>query len=95
MASQSGQYPRTLWLVPRHVSTLDSYNTMRACFIQILTIYPTVRNACVIGDLPIAEGLLTREINTDGNKYSSYANRSFVMARKSDWDNALHDALKV
>lgn len=55
----------------------------------------TIRNACSIGDLHIAEALLTKEIDADGSKYNSYANRSVVMARKLDWDCALVDACKV
>jgi len=43
----------------------------------------------------MAEDTLTQEIDNDADNYNSYANRSFVMARKSDWDRALHDALKV
>jgi hypothetical protein len=43
----------------------------------------------------MAEDLLTREIDGDAENYNSYASRSFVLARKSDWDRALHDALKV
>jgi hypothetical protein len=43
----------------------------------------------------MAEDLLTQEIDSDADNYNSYANRSFVMARKPDWDSALHDALKV
>ncbi|KAG2363718.1 hypothetical protein BDR07DRAFT_1403379, partial [Suillus spraguei] len=44
------------------------------------------------GDTPkeqAADNLLTKEINDDSNDYNSYANRSFVMARKADWDHAL------
>ncbi|KAG0698020.1 hypothetical protein DFH29DRAFT_124342 [Suillus ampliporus] len=62
---------------------------------EILAINTTVRNACITGDLPTAESLLTQEIDADGNNYNSYANRSFVMARKSNWDRALQDALKA
>jgi hypothetical protein len=54
-----------------------------------------VRNACISGDLPTAEDLLTQEIDANGDNYRSYANRSIVMARKLDWDHALHDANKV
>jgi len=54
-----------------------------------------IRNACISGDLPTAEDLLTQEIDADGDNYSSYANRSIVMARKLDWDHALRDANKV
>jgi hypothetical protein len=62
---------------------------------QILTINTTARDACISGDLLTAEKLLTQDIGADGNDYNSYANRSFVKARNSDWDCALEDALKV
>ncbi|KAG2066809.1 WD40 repeat-like protein [Suillus decipiens] len=61
---------------------------------EILAINTTVRNACMAGDLSSADRLLTKEINDDSNDYNSYANRSFIMARKTDWDRALDDALK-
>jgi len=54
-----------------------------------------VHSACISGDLPTAEDLLTQEINANGDNYRSYANRSIVMARKLDWDQALHNANKV
>jgi hypothetical protein len=63
--------------------------------VQILAISTAIRNACITGDLTTAEELLTQEIDADGNNYNSYANRSFVAARKSDWDDALQDALRV
>jgi hypothetical protein len=62
---------------------------------QMLTINTMARNACITGDLSKAEELLTREIDAVVNNYNSYANRSFVMARKHKWDHALHDASKV
>jgi hypothetical protein len=62
---------------------------------QILTINTTARNACTAGDLPTADRLLTQEINADSNDHNPYANRSFVMARKADWDHALDDAQRV
>ncbi|KAG2137114.1 uncharacterized protein EDB93DRAFT_1253728 [Suillus bovinus] len=61
---------------------------------NILALGPTVRDACISGDLATAEEFLTQEIKTDGNNYNSYANRSFLMARKLHWDSAIHDALK-
>jgi hypothetical protein len=61
----------------------------------MLTINTMARNACIIGDLSKAAELLTREIDAVANNHNSYANRSFVMARKHDWDHALHDASKV
>jgi len=54
-----------------------------------------VRSACISGDLATAEELLTQEIDANGKSYHSYANRSFVLARKLDWDNAFKDAMKV
>ncbi|KAG0703056.1 hypothetical protein DFH29DRAFT_998842 [Suillus ampliporus] len=74
------------WVVPE-----AALPDAKAC---ILAISAMTRNACITGDLPTAEELLTREIDADANNYSSYANRSFVMARKHDWDHALHDAIK-
>ncbi|KAG2346471.1 hypothetical protein BDR05DRAFT_959376, partial [Suillus weaverae] len=61
---------------------------------EILAINTTARDACITGDLATADRLLTQEINADSNDYNSYANRSFVMARKADWNRALDDALK-
>ncbi|KAG2111739.1 WD40-repeat-containing domain protein [Suillus clintonianus] len=60
--------------------------------IIILVMNSRVRNACISGDLPTAEQSLTQEIDDNSKNYVSYANRSFVMARKLDWDQALHDA---
>ncbi|KAG1727435.1 WD40-repeat-containing domain protein [Suillus lakei] len=61
---------------------------------DILTKNPPVRNACIAGDLHIAEYLLSQEINADDN-HNSYANRSVVRARNSQRDDALQDAVKV
>ncbi|KAG1888594.1 hypothetical protein F4604DRAFT_1569692 [Suillus subluteus] len=62
---------------------------------HILAINTEPRNACMTGDLLTAEELLTQEIQDSGvNNNQSYANRSFVMARKHDWDHALQDALE-
>ncbi|KAG2363752.1 hypothetical protein BDR07DRAFT_1331577 [Suillus spraguei] len=52
------------------------------------------RNACITGDLHTAEVLLTQQIDADKNDHNAYANRSFVRARKADWDRALDDALR-
>lgn len=83
-------------LIPRHVSILDSAHVIQTFFMpQIFPINTTAYNACIAGDLSTAEQLFTREINTDANNYASYANRSFVMARKCDWDYALQDAIEV
>jgi len=54
-----------------------------------------VRNACIKGDLPTAQELLSQDIDANGDNYRSYAHRSVVMARRLDWDNALDDATKV
>jgi hypothetical protein len=61
---------------------------------QILA-FTTARDACIIGDLPTAEFLLTQDIHINANDHTLYAHRSFVMARKHDWDHALEDAIKV
>ncbi|KAG2150427.1 WD40-repeat-containing domain protein [Suillus clintonianus] len=60
----------------------------------ILAMNTTVRNACITGDLNAAEFLLTQEIDANGANCDSYANRSIVRARNSEWDNALQDAIK-
>jgi hypothetical protein len=62
--------------------------------VQILDI-TVARDACIAGDLDTAEELLTQEIHTNANDYTSYAHRSFVMSRKHAWDLALDDAIKV
>ncbi|KAG2752872.1 hypothetical protein P692DRAFT_201742294 [Suillus brevipes Sb2] len=59
---------------------------------QIFAMTTAVRNAFISGDFPIAEQLLTQDIEADPKNYASYANRSFVMMRLLDWDRALHDA---
>ncbi|KAG0708659.1 hypothetical protein DFH29DRAFT_427026 [Suillus ampliporus] len=61
---------------------------------KILPINTSARNACIAGDLSTAEEIFTQEISIDASNYTSYANRSFVMARKRDWDHALDDAIK-
>jgi hypothetical protein len=53
------------------------------------------RNASNLGGLHAAEDLLTQEIDADSNNHHCYASRSVIRARKSDWDNALQDAVKV
>jgi hypothetical protein len=78
----------------RWVSIPGFHTAIRVSFVQILAI-TTARHACVTGDLSTAEELLTQNIHTDANDYTSYAHRSFVMARKHDWDHALEDAIKV
>ncbi|KAG0700213.1 hypothetical protein DFH29DRAFT_1056384 [Suillus ampliporus] len=61
---------------------------------RILAINTAARNACIAGDLSTAEEIFTREIDADSSNYTSYANRSFVMAREHDWNRALDDAIK-
>ncbi|KAG0705284.1 hypothetical protein DFH29DRAFT_1077689 [Suillus ampliporus] len=60
----------------------------------ILSVNATARDACIVGDVSTAEEVFTREIDADANNYTSYANRSFVMAQKHTWDHALDDATK-
>ncbi|KAG1736630.1 uncharacterized protein EDB91DRAFT_1348004 [Suillus paluster] len=60
----------------------------------ILSVNKTARDACIAGDMSTAEEVFTREIDADANNYTSYANRSFIMARKHAWDHALDDASK-
>lgn len=61
---------------------------------QVFVIHTTVRNAFIAGDLDTVEDLLTQEIDADSNDHISYANRSVVRARNSEWDSALQDADK-
>ncbi|KAG2071022.1 WD40 repeat-like protein [Suillus decipiens] len=63
-------------------------------YFKVLAINSDVRNACIAGDLRTAQEVLNREIDADANNYTSYANRAFVLARDSNWDRALHDAIK-
>jgi len=80
--------------IQRRVSIFVSCTTIRPSFVQILAI-KTARDACLTGDLSTAEELLTQEIHTDPNDYTSYAHRSFIMSRQHAWDLALEDAIKV
>ncbi|KAG1887519.1 WD40-repeat-containing domain protein [Suillus fuscotomentosus] len=72
----------------------DSHYAIRASFVQILDITIAARDACLTGDLSIAEELLTQDVHTNVDDFISYANRSFVRARKHDWDHALDDAIQ-
>lgn len=86
------------WAVPKDALPEEAINVSTskaqdAC-LKILAIDTPARNACIAGDLSTAEELLTQDINANTNKYTSYANRSFVMARKRHWDHALQDAIK-
>ncbi|OAX35520.1 hypothetical protein K503DRAFT_802760 [Rhizopogon vinicolor AM-OR11-026] len=89
------------WAIPKAAFSEDDpedhaseYALLEDATSKILPIYTMVRNACIIGDLPTAEELLTRHIEADGNNHKSYVNRSLVVARKCDWDYALSDAAK-
>lgn len=62
---------------------------------QVLVTNSEARNACIVGDWPTAEKAVNLDIYTNSNDHIAYANRAFVMARKSDWDRALQDAIKV
>ncbi|KAG1785217.1 WD40-repeat-containing domain protein [Suillus plorans] len=62
--------------------------------VQTNVITKTARNTRVTEVLSTAEMVLTETFDAGINNYASYANRSFVMARKSDWDCALQDAIK-
>jgi WD40 repeat protein len=87
----SGGYDNNLiskWEVPKDAHSIG------ASFVQILAT-TIARDACITGDLPTAEELLSQDIHTNANNYTSYAHRSFVMARKHAWDHALEDAIKV
>ncbi|KAG2151587.1 WD40-repeat-containing domain protein [Suillus bovinus] len=81
-------------------STSDSSDTRDASgsddedsLFDIFAIKKTVRDS---GDLHIIEDLLTHEIDfdEDDNRRDTFANRSIVRARRSDWDYALQDAVK-
>ncbi|KIK32920.1 hypothetical protein CY34DRAFT_18718 [Suillus luteus UH-Slu-Lm8-n1] len=61
---------------------------------ELLAITKTICIASITGDLTTAEKVLTREITADTKNFTSYANRSFVMARKLRLGNALQDANK-
>ncbi|KAG1810864.1 WD40-repeat-containing domain protein [Suillus subaureus] len=61
---------------------------------ELLAITKTIRIASITGDLSTAEKVLTQEITANAKNFASYANRSFVMARKLNWENALRDANK-
>jgi hypothetical protein len=62
---------------------------------ELLAITKTIRIASITGDLSSAEKVLTQDIIANAQNFASYANRSFLMARKLNWENALQDANKV
>ncbi|KAG2095304.1 RNA dependent RNA polymerase-domain-containing protein [Suillus discolor] len=75
----------------KHILSGGDDNILERAILDITT----ARDACLTGDLSIAEELLTQEIHTNANDFISYANRSFVMARKHKLDSSLEDAIKV
>ncbi|KAG2082366.1 WD40-repeat-containing domain protein [Suillus cothurnatus] len=74
-------------------TTDSSDNGDKDSLFDIFAIKTTVRNS---QDLHIIEDLLTHEIDfdEDDNRRDTYANRSIIRARKSEWDDALQDAVK-
>ncbi|KAG2047946.1 WD40 repeat-like protein [Suillus hirtellus] len=68
--------------------------TQTVVTVQTNVITKTARNTRMTEVLSTAEMVLTQNFDAGVNSYASYANRSFVMARKSDWDCALQDAIK-
>ncbi|KAG0703994.1 hypothetical protein DFH29DRAFT_1078588 [Suillus ampliporus] len=83
-----------LSLIQREVSILDSDNAIRACFTPQILLNTAAHHACIARDWSTAEQLLTQDINTDANNYTSYADCSLIMARKHHWHHALQDAMK-
>jgi hypothetical protein len=80
-------------LISRYSSSLSQ--TLVITTHELLAITKTTQIASITGDLSTAEKILTQEIIADIKNFASYANRSFVMARKLNWENALQDATKV
>jgi hypothetical protein len=78
-----------------HCSSFFFKQTLVITAAKLLAINETTRIASITGDLSTAVKFLTQEITADAKNFASYANRSFVMARQLDWDNALQDATKV
>ncbi|KAG2055122.1 WD40 repeat-like protein [Suillus hirtellus] len=61
---------------------------------KVLAMNSTVRNACIAGDWPAAFKVLHRDIYTDTNDHTAYANRALFRARRCEWDQALQDAIQ-
>lgn len=81
------------WAVPKDALPKGaSKSKAQSSDSKILTITTSARNALILGELFTAEEILTQEIKAHPNDYTSYATRSFVMARKLNWANALQDA---
>ncbi|KAG1725059.1 uncharacterized protein EDB91DRAFT_1267593 [Suillus paluster] len=73
---------------------ISEWEAPKGVNLEILSFNATARDACITGDLSTAKEVFTQEIDADVNNYTSYANRSFVIAREYDWDHALDDASK-
>jgi WD40 repeat protein len=81
------------WAVPRDALPKDTPKSKdQISDSKILTITTSARNALISGELSTAEMILTQEIKAHPTDYTSYATRSFVMARKLNWNHALQDA---
>ncbi|KAG2345924.1 WD40 repeat-like protein [Suillus weaverae] len=78
----------------KHILTGSQDNKISEWAAKGFLAITTARDACIAGDLSTAEELLTQEIHTNANDHTLYAHRSFIMARKHDWDHALEDAIK-
>ncbi|KAG1785064.1 uncharacterized protein HD556DRAFT_1460881 [Suillus plorans] len=61
---------------------------------EFLAITKTTCAASIAGYLATAERILTQEIAADTKNFASYANRSFILSCKLNWDNALRDATR-
>ncbi|KAG1906277.1 uncharacterized protein F5891DRAFT_1004825 [Suillus fuscotomentosus] len=101
------EFEQSAFKAEQHLSKAEQYaaksetkvqrvvsKTLGIATAELLAITNTTRSASIRGDLSTAERILTLEIATDAKNFASYANRSFILARKLDWDNALHDATK-
>ncbi|OAX35524.1 WD40 repeat-like protein [Rhizopogon vinicolor AM-OR11-026] len=97
-SSGGGDINISEWAIPEVIlleeDTLSENASEEQATSKILHMNKTLRNAYILGDLAIAEQLLTQEIDIDRNNNNSYTNRSLLMARKGDCDSALDDALK-
>jgi tetratricopeptide (TPR) repeat protein len=81
------------WAVPKDALPKDTPKSKAQIpDSKILTITTSARNALISGELSTAEMILTQEIKAHPTDYTSYATRSFVMARKLNWNHALQDA---
>ncbi|KAG2341600.1 WD40 repeat-like protein, partial [Suillus weaverae] len=74
------------------IQTVVTVQTLVTSQTHVIT--KTARNTCITEVLSTAERVLTQDIDAGANDYACYANRSFVMSRKLDWDCAIQDAIK-